>query len=177
MPLRKLPIAEIDRLSPADYASAPATPLVAVLDNLRSRSNVGVIFRSADAFRLAHLHLCGYTPAPPHREIRKTALGAEDVVPHTVHASTVGAIAQLRAAGYAIVALEHTAASTPLAAYRPPADKVALVLGNEVTGVEQAALDACDAALEIPQYGTKHSLNVAVAAGIAFYELHRILTV
>jgi tRNA G18 (ribose-2'-O)-methylase SpoU len=165
--VRKLELEEILRLDPAGYQAATKTPVVAVLDNIRSRNNVGSIFRSADAFRLTGLALCGYTPTPPHRDIRKTALGAEDAVPWSYFDTTTDALAHLRAQGYTLVALEHTSTSQNIHSWQPTGP-IALLLGNEVEGAEQTALDACDLALEIPQFGTKHSLNVGVAAGIAF---------
>ena len=169
--MRKLPIEEIHRPSLEAFQAQAKLPFVAILDDIRSRSNVGTIFRSADAFALERLLLCGYTPAPPHREIRKTALGAEESIPHSTHQDAVAAVQALQAEGYTVVALEHTDSSVAIADYTPPTKKLALVLGNEVAGVNQAVLDVCDAAVEIPQFGTKHSLNVGVAAGVAFYAL------
>lgn len=173
--MRKLPIEEIHRASLEEFQAQEKLPLVAVLDNIRSRGNVGTILRSADAFALHRVYLCGYTPTPPHPEIRKTALDAELSVDWRHKAATHEALEELKAEGYEILALEHTAASTDIAQWRPRTGKVALVLGNEVFGVDQTVLDACEGAVEIPQYGTKHSLNVAVAAGVAFYVLRGAL--
>jgi tRNA G18 (ribose-2'-O)-methylase SpoU len=173
--MRKLPIEEIPRHTPDSFADAPKVPLVGVLDNIRSRNNVGALFRTADAFALAALYLCGITPRPPHRDIRKTALGAEEAMAWQDWPDITDALAALRASGYTIWALEHTDRSQNIEAFTPPADRMALVLGHEVTGVQEAALAACDGALEIPQFGTKHSLNVSVSAGVAFYILRQKL--
>jgi tRNA G18 (ribose-2'-O)-methylase SpoU len=176
--MRKLPVTEIHRATLPEYHQQPKLPLVAVLDNIRSRGNVGTILRSADAFALQRVYLCGYTPTPPHPEIRKTALDAELSVDWRHTPTTLEALHQLRNEGYTLLALEHTDRSHDIALWQPPANgRVALVLGNEVFGVEQDVLNACDAAVEIPQFGTKHSLNVAVAAGVAFYELRKRLAV
>jgi len=172
--MRKLPIDDIARLTPEGFRQAPKPPLCAVLDNIRSRTNVGSIFRSADAFRLAGLQLCGITPRPPHRDIRKTALGAEEAVAWTGYPEAGACAAALLAGGWTLAALEHTDDTRLLAdaaTNLPP--KLALVLGNEVEGVSEDLLAQCAFAIEIPQFGTKHSLNVGVAAGIAFYELSR----
>lgn len=172
MPLRKYTMAELNRLSPADFANLPKSPVILVLDNIRSMHNVGAIFRSADAFAATALYLCGYTPTPPHRDIHKTALGAEETVDWHYFAHTMAAIDQLKANGYTIAALELTQGSTSLPAFLwDPAQPLAIVLGNEVEGVADEVLAQCHLALEIPQAGTKHSLNVSVAAGIALYQV------
>lgn len=148
--------------------------MVIVLDNVRSQNNIGSIFRTADAFLAGGVYLCGITPVPPHREIHKTALGATDSVHWEYHTSTLEAVVRLRQAGFVIVAFEQTEKSVPLAQFLPVKNqKYALVFGNEVHGVEQEVVDACDHCIEIPQYGTKHSLNIAVSAGIAIWEFHR----
>jgi tRNA G18 (ribose-2'-O)-methylase SpoU len=150
--------------------------VVVVLDNIRSLHNVGAVFRTADAFRLAGLCLCGITACPPSAEIHKTALGAEDSVDWTYYPHTLDAVRHLRDEGYVILAVEQVEGSLSLPRFRVDAtQRYALVLGNEVKGVEQAVVDAADAALEIPQYGTKHSLNVSVSAGIVMWELERQL--
>jgi tRNA G18 (ribose-2'-O)-methylase SpoU len=170
--MRKLPIEEIPRYDAESFASAPKTPLVGVLDNIRSRNNVGALFRTADAFALEALYVCGITPRPPHRDIRKTALGAEETVAWEEWPAITQALHHLKEQGYAVFALEHTDTSQNIEQYQPPpGGKVALILGHEVTGVQEEALALCDGALEIPQFGTKHSLNVSVAAGVAFYIL------
>ncbi|GAB4418898.1 MAG: RNA methyltransferase [Bacteroidia bacterium] len=170
--MRKLRIEDMQRLSVETFRSAPKRPLVAVLDNVRSMHNVGSVLRTADAFRLERVYLCGFTPAPPHRDIRKTALGAEDSVDWVVHADTAVLLDTLRAAGYQILVAEQTESSIPLPDFCPdPAGAYAVVFGHEVDGVDDEALARAQVALEIPQAGTKHSLNVAVAAGIVLYAL------
>lgn len=172
MNLRKTKITEMKRLSPASLAEQDKIPLVIVLDNVRSMHNVGSIFRTADAFRLERLLLCGITARPPHADIHKTALGAEDVVPWSYYPDTCAAVEELLAGGYVVYALEQTAGSTALERFSPePGQRYALIVGNEVQGVGQAAIDLAGQALEIPQYGVKHSLNVSVAAGIAIWQM------
>jgi 23S rRNA (guanosine2251-2'-O)-methyltransferase len=167
---RKLRNIELNRLSSEEFRQAEKIPLVLVLDNVRSMSNVGSIFRSCDAFRVRKIYLCGITGTPPHKEIRKTALGAEESMEWEYAASVTGCAEKLKAEGYTLYALEQTENSQKLGEMTVcwPA---ALVLGNEVDGVSQELIDQCDAVIEIPQYGTKHSLNVAVSAGIALYQL------
>lgn len=172
MSLRKYTTAELNRLSPDDFSSVEKSPIILVLDNIRSMHNVGAIFRSADAFAAQALYLCGYTPTPPHRDIHKTALGAEATVAWQYFPDTPSALHALRAAGYTLAALELAEGSTPLHEFRWQTDQpLAIVLGNEVDGVGEEALALCDLALEIRQRGTKHSLNVSVAAGIVLYEV------
>ena len=170
---RKLIAAEMRRLRPEEYAGAAPSGIAVVLDNVRSAYNVGSIFRSADAFHVDRIALCGICALPPSAEIHKTALGAEDVVPWTHYADTLDAVAALRSEGYTVVAVEQTENSVKLAAIEGPpsaaARKMAFVFGNEVDGVRQEVVDACDFSLEIPQRGTKHSLNVAVSAGIVLF--------
>ncbi len=173
IPFKKKSLAELDRLSVDQYRTQPPLPLVVVLENIRSLQNVGAIFRSADAFRIAHLHLTGFTGTPPHRDIERAALGSTQSVPWSHTPDPLVALEALRAQGYTLAALELTHASTSLQAFAAGAvpTPLALVLGNEVDGVSAGALARCQVALEIPQFGTKHSLNVAVAAGIALYAL------
>ena len=174
--MRKLQIEEMGRLDVEAFRAAEKTPLVVVLDNVRSLHNVGSVFRTADAFRLAGVVLCGITAVPPAPEIHKTALGAEDSVQWSYFADTLDALAALRADGYGLLAVEQVEGSHTLSAF--PVEqgrKYALVLGNEVKGVRQEVVDACDAAVEIPQYGTKHSLNVSVTAGIVMWEFFKRL--
>lgn len=174
--MRKLTVEELCRMDVAAFHAAPKLPLVIVLDNIRSLHNVGSVFRTADAFRLAGLCLCGITACPPSVEIHKTALGAEDAVEWTYYADTLEAVRHLQAEGYTVLAVEQVEGSTSLDRFRAdPARRYALVLGNEVKGVRQDVVDAADGALEIPQYGTKHSLNVSVSAGIVMWELERQL--
>ena len=172
MPFTKKSLAELDRLSLEQYRALPPLPLVLVLENLRSLQNVGAIFRSADAFRIAHLYLTGFTGQPPHRDIERAALGSTASVPWSHHPDPLALFDQL-APTHTLAALELTHGSTRLDAFvaGPVPTPLALVVGNEVEGVSAAALARCQLALEIPQHGTKHSLNVAVATGIALYAL------
>ncbi len=161
----------MDRLTVEQFRLAEKLPLVVVLDNVRSMHNVGSVFRTADAFRLKGLVLCGITGRPPHNEIHKTALGAEDSVSWQYAPSAAEAVRQLRAAGYCVMAVEQVEHSTKLPRFAPePGRRYAIVLGNEVHGVSQDVVDACDGCLEIPQLGTKHSMNVSVTAGIVMYK-------
>ena len=173
---RKLLNIELGRISSAEYRERVPSGLVVVLDNIRSAHNVGSAFRTADAFGIDRILLCGISAVPPSAEIHKSALGAEDAVPWTHFDDTLEALAALRADGYTLVAVEQTVHSVKLGAFRrDPARKIALVFGNEVSGVQQEAVDACDLSLEIPQYGTKHSLNVSVSVGVVLWELVRSL--
>lgn len=161
-------------MSVSEFKEADKLPLAVVLDNVRSLHNVGSVLRTADAFRLEGVWLCGITACPPSPEIHKTALGAEDSVEWHYEADTLAAVAALHRAGYTVLAVEQVEGSLTLGSFRPePGRRYALVLGNEVKGVQQAVVDAADHALEIPQYGTKHSLNVSVTAGIVMWELAR----
>ena len=169
---RKLRTIEMHRLSIEQYRNSRKLPLVVVLDNVRSLYNVGSIFRTCDAFRLEAICLCGITATPPHNEIHKTALGAEDSVAWSYHASAIEAVEQLKSRGYTVVAVEQAEGSVKAPIELPDEDtgKYALVLGNEVKGVAQEVVDQCDECLEIPHYGTKHSMNVSVTAGIVIWE-------
>ncbi|QDA60592.1 RNA methyltransferase [Hymenobacter jejuensis] len=169
--MRKRTMEELNRLSVADFKSTQKFPLTLVLDNVRSLHNVGAAFRTADAFAVEKIWLCGITGRPPQREITKTALGSTESVAWEYAATTVDAIRQLKAAGYAIVAVEQTIDSQTLTKFTPEIGRpYALVMGNEVFGVEDDVLALCDAAVEIPQFGTKHSLNVSVAAGVVLWD-------
>ena len=169
--MRKLTMAELNRLPVADFKSTPKSPVVLVLDNVRSMHNVGAVFRTADAFALEKIWLCGITPRPPHREITKTALGSEQSMTWEYAPETAAAVAALKQAGYQVVAVEQTTGSVALPQFQPAAGRpLALVLGNEVFGVDDAVLALCDLAVEIPQFGTKHSLNVGVAAGVVLWD-------
>lgn len=160
----------------ATFREADKLAVVVVLDNVRSLHNVGAVFRTADAFALHGLCLCGITATPPSAEIHKTALGAEDTVAWTYHADTLEAVIALKREGYKLLAVEQVEGSTSLSDLTlSPNDKVALVMGNEVKGVRQEVIDICDGAIEIPQYGTKHSLNVSVSAGIVMWEVQKAL--
>jgi tRNA G18 (ribose-2'-O)-methylase SpoU len=171
---RKLLNIELGRLSPEQYRRKADSGIVLVLDNIRSAHNVGSAFRSADAFGVDKLWLCGISAAPPSPEIHKSALGAEDAVPWEHAADTLSVVRQLRAEGYTLIAVEQTVHSVKLGTFRPePGHKYALVFGNEVEGVSQDVVDASDFALEIPQRGTKHSLNVSVSVGVVLWEMVR----
>lgn len=174
----KLTALEMHRLSISDYKSSPKLPLTLVLDNIRSLYNVGSLFRTADAFRLERLCLCGITACPPSAEIHKTALGAEDSVDWTYYPTALNATQQLQQQGYRILALEQVEGSTPLDRLHldPHGAPIALVVGNEVKGVDAEICNLADVCLEIPQWGTKHSLNVANAASIALWECFKQLT-
>lgn len=172
--MQKITNAELGRLTPQEYAEAPKLSLVAVLDNVRSANNVGSFFRTADAFGIAEVILCGITATPPSKEIHKTALSAELVVPWRYFDHTSAAVEALRAEGYTIVAVEQVHGSVSLADVQvEPGSKFALIFGNEVEGVADEVVAQCDMAVEIPQRGTKHSLNVAVSAGVVLWELSR----
>ncbi len=173
---RKLKTEEILRLSPEEFAAADKIPLVVVLDDVRSLYNVGSVFRTADAYRVEEVLLCGITATPPNAEIHKTALGAEFTMAWRHFADAVEAVAALKAAGYTVLAVEQAEGSIAFDTFVPArGGKYAVVLGNEVKGVQQAVVDASDACLELPQFGTKHSLNVSVTAGIVIWEMAKAL--
>jgi 23S rRNA (guanosine2251-2'-O)-methyltransferase len=170
--MKKLSMDELNRLSVEEYKQMVKTPLVLVLDNVRSLNNVGSSFRTADAFRLEKILLCGITGTPPHREIQKTALGATESVDWEHAESTLEAIRKLQQEGYKILAVEQVDKSQMLNEFQPePNEKYALVFGNEVFGVEQEVVQAADKVIEIPQLGTKHSLNISVSMGIVIWDL------
>ena len=167
---RKLLNPELKRLDVASYQSLPPRGVAVILDNIRSAHNVGSAFRTCDAFRADTLYLCGICACPPSAEIHKTALGAEDSVPWKHFADTLDAVRELKALGYTVVSVEQTVGSVQLDALTPdPGRKYALVFGNEVDGVRQDVVDESDLAVEIPQWGTKHSLNVSVALGVVLW--------
>ena len=169
---RKLLNSELGRLSPQQYREAPESGVVVVLDNVRSAHNVGSLFRSSDAFKVDRLYLCGICALPPSAEIHKTALGAEMTVPWEHFDRTLDAINALRGQGYRIISVEQTEHSQSLETFRKGAgERLALILGNEVSGVDQEVVDASDMCLEIPQFGAKHSLNVSVAGGIVLWKV------
>lgn len=174
--MRKLKVEELGRLSVEAFKEAPKFPLVVVLDNVRSMHNVGSVFRTADAFRVEQLFLCGITPRPPHREIRKTALGAEESVAWIYKKEILPLLEALSQEGYRLIAVEQTTFSTELNSFLPKkGEKYAVIFGHEVEGVQQAVIDRCAASLEIPQFGTKHSLNLSVATGIVLYHFMQYL--
>ena len=172
--MRKLKVTEMGRLSLAEYKASDKQPIVVVLDHVRSLYNVGSVFRSSDAFRIEGVCLCGITAQPPHPEIHKTALGAEESESWKYFEHTEDAVSWLKQQGYKVLAVEQCEGSTMLQDFvRQPEEKYAVVLGNEVKGVQQQVVDMCDGCLEIPQYGTKHSLNVSVTAGIVLWHLSK----
>ena len=174
--MRKLRTIEMTRLSIEEFQQAQKMPLTVVLDNVRSMHNVGSVLRTAAAFRVEEVLLCGITGTPPHPEIHKTALGAEDSVTWRHVASTVDAVSELKQRGYVVLSVEQAEGSTMLHHFEPDAAcRYAVVLGNEVKGVQQEVIDQSDGCLEIPQFGTKHSLNVSVTAGIVIYHFARLL--
>lgn len=170
--MRKLKLNELGRISVDQFKLYSKTPIVVVLDNVRSLHNVGSIFRTSDAFRLQGVYLCGITSTPPHKEIHKTALGAEDSVEWHYFNETTDAVEKLKKDGYLVLGIEQVEGSISLENFEPnPNSKYAVILGNEVKGVSQKVIDQCDQCLEIPQFGTKHSFNVSVTAGIVLWEL------
>jgi tRNA G18 (ribose-2'-O)-methylase SpoU len=172
--MRKLSMDELNRKSVDEFKEAEKMPVVVVLDNIRSMHNVGSVFRTADAFLLRGIYLCGYTPQPPHRDIHKTALGATETVEWKYEPATVDAVKQLKQNGYRVFAVEQVQNSIPLNRFDMNQHQpVAVVFGNEVSGVEEEVLKLCDGSIEIPQLGMKHSLNISVAAGIVLWELVR----
>ena len=172
--MRKLTMQELGRKSVEEFKESNKIPVVAVLDNVRSMHNVGSVFRTADGFLLHSVILCGYTPQPPHRDIQKTALGATESVDWLYYSTTQEAIAELRSEGFTIWVVEQVDKSIPLDKLnnRVPS-KLAVVFGNEVSGVDDQVIAQADAAIEIPQAGMKHSLNISVAAGIVLWELFK----
>lgn len=168
-PMRKLNMDELNRISKEDFEMAEKLPIIIVLDNIRSLSNVGAFFRTADAFRIKELLLCGITACPPHREIHKTALGADETVRWRYFETTEAACKALKAEGYRIFAVEQVEGSFSLQDFAF-VRHTAYLLGNEVEGVSEEALPYCDGAIELPQEGTKHSINVSVCAGIVMWK-------
>lgn len=168
--MRKITNEELNRPSVEEFAAMRRMPVRVVLDNVRSAQNVGAFFRTADAFAVEHIALCGITVTPPSKDIHKTALGAELTVSWSHHHSTVECVAELKAEGYKVLAIEQVEGATMLDELQVEPDaKYALVFGNEVLGVEQEVVDMCDGAIEIPQVGTKHSINVSVAGGVVLW--------
>ncbi len=171
--MQKHSMDQLQRPSLEAFRKQAKTPITMVLDNVRSMHNVGSAFRTADGFALERILLCGITGTPPHREIEKTALGATRSVQWEYVSETAYAIAELREAGYRIIAVEQAEGSVPLQQFVPdPSEKYALVFGNEVHGVSEAVMQKLDACIEIPQSGTKHSLNVAVSVGIVLWDFY-----
>ena len=167
----KLTMEQLGRISVEEFKKEAKTPIVLVLDNIRSMSNIGSMFRTADAFRLERIFLCGITAVPPHREINKTALGATQSVDWQYKESTVDCVKSLKENGYQVFSLEQTENSVMLQDFKFSGNKTAIVLGNEVDGVQHEVIDVCDEVIEIPQFGTKHSFNVSVSCGIVLWEM------
>ncbi len=172
--MRKLLNEELNRLSVEAFKKSDKIPLIVVLDNIRSMNNIGSVFRTSDAFRVEMIYLCGITACPPNPEIHKTALGATETVEWIYCEDTVQVIEDLRSKGYYVYAVEQAEKSVSLESIQiSNEDQVAVVFGHEVKGVQQKVVDTCDAVLEIPQFGTKHSLNISVCAGIVIWEIAR----
>jgi tRNA G18 (ribose-2'-O)-methylase SpoU len=164
---------ELQRLSTEEFHASQKSPIVVVLENVRSMHNVGSVFRTADAFLISGICLCGFTPQPPHRDIHKTALGATDSVDWLYYENTVDAVLALKERGYKVLAIEQTEGSIMLDAYVQDHSPTAFVFGNEVDGVSDEVIQVCDGVIEIPQWGMKHSLNISVAAAVVLWEFVR----
>ena len=194
--MRKLKITEMERMNVEEFKQSEKMPLVVVLDDVRSMYNVGSVFRTSDAFRIEAIYLCGITAQPPHPEIHKTALGAEDTVEWRYFKDTMEAVNDLKARGYFVYSIEQCEGSTKLQnlspltpeggsrpdnssfpSHIPHSRKYAIIMGNEVKGVRQDVVNASDGCLEIPQFGTKHSLNVSTTAGMVIWEFAKMLIV
>ena len=174
--MKKLSVIELDRVSKEEFKTIDKTPLIVVLDNIRSLNNVGSVFRSSDAFKLEKIYLCGVTATPPNAEIHKTALGAEDSMDWEYCEDTKQVVEKLKNDGSKVFAVEQVQNSIMLDKIELDKNsRYALILGNEVKGVQQEVVDMCDFAVEIPQFGTKHSLNVSVAGGIVIWEFFKKL--
>ena len=170
--MRKLKNSELDRLSVDEYKEIEKTHLIVILDNIRSCNNIGSVFRTSDALLIEKVILCGITATPPNKDIHKTALDAEKSVPWEYFDDTEAVVTQLKKDGYKVFAVEQVVNSIMLPDFTPvKGQKLALVFGNEVKGVQQSVVDLCDGAIEIPQYGTKHSFNISVSAGIVLWDL------
>lgn len=173
---RKLLNSELDRLSNDEFSSIEKSPIIVVLDNIRSLNNIGSVFRTSDAFLIEKICLCGITATPPHRDIHKTALGAEDTVNWQYYKNTEDCISELKENGFKIISIEQVEGSVMLQDFTPDSnEKYALVFGNEVKGVQQNIVDSSDGCIEIPQFGTKHSFNISVTAGMVLWEVFKKL--
>ncbi|UKN01125.1 RNA methyltransferase [Paracrocinitomix mangrovi] len=172
---RKLKLQELGRMSIEEFKDADKTPLIVILDNIRSLNNVGSVFRTSDCFRVAKIFLCGITATPPHRDIHKTAIGATESVEWEYSESTLNVVKSLQEKGWSCYAIEQTADSISLDDFNPDG-KTAIVMGNEVDGVQQEVIDACKGSIEVPQFGTKHSLNISVCTGIVVWDLWQKLS-
>jgi 23S rRNA (guanosine2251-2'-O)-methyltransferase len=172
--MRKLKINELNRISEEAYKTAPKMPVVVILDNIRSCNNTGSVFRTCDALLIEKIYLCGITATPPNKEIHKTALDAEKTVEWEYSEKTEDIVNRLKAEGYLVYAVEQVENSISLPDFNPDMDaKIAFVFGNEVKGVQQKVVNICDATVEIPQFGTKHSFNVSVSAGIVLWDVFK----
>lgn len=169
--MRKLLNEELERLSVDRFRKSEKTPLIIILDNVRSLNNVGSVFRTADAYRVEKIYLCGITAQPPHKDIRKTALGATETVEWEYRENTIDVVQELNEQGVITCAIEQAEQSVNLHEFQPTGLKVAVVMGNEVKGVQQEVVNACKKVIELEQYGTKHSLNISVCTGIVIYDL------
>ena len=170
--MRKIKNSELNRLSVEAFKAAKKSPLIVILDNVRSLNNVGSIFRSADAFRIQHIYLCGITATPPHKDIQKTALGSTEAVDWSYAKDTLAVVEKLQSVNVKVMAIEQAENATVLQDFYPNNQSIyALVFGHEVKGVNQAVVTQCDGVIEIPQFGTKHSLNIAVSGGVVLWDL------
>ena len=170
---RKLKNEELDRIDVEEFKTIAKTPIVIVLDNIRSLNNIGSVFRTADAFLIEAVYLCGITAQPPHRDIQKTALGATESVEWKYFKTTTEAIKELKKNNYIIASIEQAENAVMLNDFEPKSEKLAVVFGNEVNGVEQDVVDMSNVVIEIPQFGTKHSLNISVSCGVVIWDLYQ----
>ena len=175
--MRKLKNNELGRINVDEFKHATKTPITIILDNVRSAINVGSIFRTSDAFLIENIILCGITATPPEKEIRKAALGSTDSVKWEFFENTIDAVSKLKIEGYHIIGIEQANKSTMLNDISLPKKPIVIIMGNEVNGVTQEIIDVCHAVIEIPQFGTKHSLNISVTTGIVIWELWRKLNI
>ncbi len=174
--MRKLLNSELNRLNPEEFKVAKKIPLIIVLDNVRSQHNVGSVFRTADAFLVEAIYLCGITASPPNPEIHKSALGAENVITWKYFSNTLEALQELKEAGYTVIAIEQVEEAVELSQFKAKVkNKYAIIFGNEVKGIGQDVVDTSDCSIEISQFGTKHSLNISVTAGIVIWEFFKQL--
>ena len=170
--MRKLLNSELNRISPEEFKKIEKTPIIVVLDNIRSLSNIGSVFRTSDAFRIKSVYLCGITACPPNKDIQKTALGATESVNWKYFSQTIDAIEELKKNEYSLFAIEQAEESILLNSFYPKENcRIALIFGTEVKGVEDCLIEKCDGCIEIPQFGTKHSLNISVTVGIVLWDL------
>jgi len=173
--MKKLKNKDLQRINIEEFKNAEKTPITIVLDNVRSALNVGSIFRTADAFLIENIILCGITACPPNKDIRKAALGSTDSVKWEFFKNTIDAVSKLKAEGYHIIGIEQADKSTMLHDISFQKKPIAIIMGNEVSGVSQAVINVCNAVIEIPQFGTKHSLNISVTTGIVIWDLWKQL--